>query len=169
MKGQGMTASFLNLRSDQYALGVPGHVQPPATAADLASDFDPQPAATAHKAILDATDAFEKHLNSIVPEHYSPDGLKAKVYSFANSPWLKAVDSAVNAVTDAADSAASDANDARAAVSGGDFATDAADEIRATRVWARAKGKLDAVQGGGNRRCHRSRPERLPLGAAGAR
>jgi hypothetical protein len=100
----------------------------------------------AHATFTHAKTAFEKFLNDIPREHYSPEGLKAQIKKFgANTDAAKAVDQAVASVQARADTAAKQVEQIRRELSpNGDTAT----ELRASRYWDRTRPLLDNAKEG---------------------
>jgi hypothetical protein len=99
----------------------------------------------AHAAFTNGKTAFEKFLNDIPREHYSPDGLKAQVEKFSDTAAARAVDAAVASVRDHADKANAQVEKIRRGLSpNGDVAA----ELRATRLWDRTRPLLDNAKEG---------------------
>lgn len=89
--------------------------------------------------------SFEKFLNDIPREHYSPEGLRAQVAKFASTDAAKAVEHAVESVRDRASKAAATVEKIRHDLSpNGDTAA----ELRAGRQWDRTKPLLDNAKEG---------------------
>lgn len=130
----------------------PDYVRP-----DRADDYQPTrvtaPAMTvegtvteqAHATFTNAKTSFERFLNDIPREHYSPDGLKAQIAKFSDTIAAKAVDAAVDSVRDRADKASTQLEKIRRDLSpNGDTAA----ELRAGRYWDRTKPLLDNAKEG---------------------
>ncbi|MGY4646523.1 hypothetical protein [Mycobacterium sp. URHB0021] len=99
----------------------------------------------AHAAFSHAKDAFEKFLDGIPREHYSPEGLTAQIAKFSDTEAAKAVDTALANVRARADQAAAQVDRIRAGLSpNGDVAA----ELRAGRYWDRTKAVLDSAKEG---------------------
>lgn len=96
----------------------------------------------AHNSIVGAASEFAKHVDEIQRErhHLTEDGFRARIAAFAKTPPAAAIEEAVSQVQKRAEEAATLVDKLRRDMS---VPNDAAAEMRAGRVWARAQRMLD--------------------------
>jgi hypothetical protein len=100
--------------------------------------------AQSHAQILNARDAFQKHLDetNAHAEHYTPEGLQHQIAAFQNTDAAKAVDTAEQQVVARRDQAQTQLDKVYKSLSPNG---DAAAESRATRLWNRTERLLDSL------------------------
>jgi hypothetical protein len=122
----------------------PEQFEPPRVTA-AAVQVDGTAVEKAHASFTNAKSQFEKFLNDIPREHYSPEGLQAQIAKFGDTDAARQVDAAAESVRAREEQAAADYAKIRKQLSP-NGTVDA--ELRATRYWSRTKGVLDAAKEG---------------------
>jgi hypothetical protein len=128
-----------------YTPPIPPETFEPPKVTASAVQVDGTAVEKAHASFANAKSQFEKFLNDIPREHYSPEGLTAQIAKFGDTDAARQVDAAVEAVRVREEQAAADYAKIRRDLSP---AGDTAAELRAGRYWSRTKGVLDASKEG---------------------
>lgn len=103
---------------------------------------DARPIVAAAALLRDAAAKFEKHIASIDPAPFTPEGLHNQIGAFAESPAAQQIDDAIGLAAQREADAEAHVADVLAKLSPqGDVAA----ELRSTRAWNRAQRQLDAV------------------------
>jgi hypothetical protein len=130
--------------NDEFGGGAAPDPREPHHVEARASATGDTPVAQSFSGMTNVNKQFQQHLDETQRNapHYSPDGLKAQIAAFADSPAAKSVDGYEQAVLQREAQAAAEADRRlRERAPDGDTVT----ELRNDRAWARAQRALDSA------------------------